>query len=154
MQPGVRGPFFFLSQLPQCNLRHCKTRHGQGVCNTKGHSRFTHGHWLKGEPLCQCPLTLKHILLDCADFMHIRTKFYQLSSDQLRLENCTQNWGSGSFLSSADFCQVELIRYRFVWRRMSTFFKLLLLLHILLDSFETRYPYFLGQSPNFVIFRI
>ena len=34
------------------------------------------------------------------------------------------------------------------------FFKSLLLLHFLLDSFETRYTYFLGQSPNFVLFRI
>ena len=34
------------------------------------------------------------------------------------------------------------------------FFKPLVLLHFLLDSFETRYIYFLGQSPNFVLFRI
>ena len=33
------------------------------------------------------------------------------------------------------------------------FFKSLLLLHFLLDSFETRYTYFLGQSPNFDLFR-
>ena len=34
------------------------------------------------------------------------------------------------------------------------FFKSLLLLHFLLDSFQTRYTYFLGQSPNFVLIRI
>ena len=34
------------------------------------------------------------------------------------------------------------------------FFKLLVLLHSSMDSFETRYTYFLGQSPNFVLFRI
>ena len=34
------------------------------------------------------------------------------------------------------------------------FFKLLLLLHFSMDSLETRYTYFLGQSPNFVLFRI
>ena len=34
------------------------------------------------------------------------------------------------------------------------FFKLLHLLHFLLESFETRYTYFPGQSPNFVLFRI
>ena len=28
------------------------------------------------------PLTLKHVLLDCADFMQIRTSFYQVSSLQ------------------------------------------------------------------------
>ena len=31
--------------------------------------------------------------------------------------------------------------------------KLLLLLHFSIDSFETRYTCFLGQSPNFVLFR-
>ena len=31
--------------------------------------------------------------------------------------------------------------------------KLLLLLHFSMDSFETRYTYFLGPSPNFVLFR-
>ena len=31
--------------------------------------------------------------------------------------------------------------------------KLLLLLHFSMDSFETRYTYFLGQLPNFVLFR-
>ena len=30
----------------------------------------------------------------------------------------------------------------------------LLLLHFSMDSFETRYIYFLGQFPNFVLFRI
>ena len=34
------------------------------------------------------------------------------------------------------------------------FFQSLLLLHFLLDSLETRYTYFLDQSPNFVLFRI
>ena len=32
--------------------------------------------------------------------------------------------------------------------------KLLLLLHFSMDSFETRYTYFRGQSTNFVLFRI
>ena len=31
--------------------------------------------------------------------------------------------------------------------------KLLRLLHFSMDSFETRHTYFLGQSPNFVLFR-
>ena len=31
--------------------------------------------------------------------------------------------------------------------------KLLLLLHFSMDSFETRYTYFLGQSPNFCSFQ-
>ena len=32
--------------------------------------------------------------------------------------------------------------------------KLLRLLHFSMDSFETRYTYFLGQSPNVVLLRI
>ena len=55
--------------------------------------------------------------------------------------------------SSADYSQAELIWYKFVRSPSAyvNFFKSLLLL---LDSFETRYSYFLGQSRNFVLFRI
>ena len=68
-----------------------------------------------------------------------------------------------SIFSSADYSQAELIWYKSVRRPASgvrrpseyvNFFKLLLLLHFSMDSFETRYTYFLGQSPNFVLFRI
>ena len=66
------------------------------------------------------------------------------------------NNGLRNIFSSADYSQAELIWYKFVWRLAGyvNFFKSLLLLHFLLDSFETRYTYFLGQSPNFVLFRI
>ena len=63
----------------------------------------------------------------------------------------------GTFVfSSADYSQAELIWYKFVRRPSAyvNFSQSLLLLHFLLDSFETRYTYFLGQSPNFVLFRI
>ena len=69
-----------------------------------------------------------------------------------------------SLFSSADYSQAELIWYKFVCRPSAyvnffkslllLHFKSLLLLHFLLDYFETRYTYFLGQSPNFVLFRI
>ena len=52
--------------------------------------------------------------------------------------------------------QAELIWSKSVRRPAAydNFFKSLLLLHFSMDSFETRYTYFLGQSPNFVLFRI
>ena len=50
-----------------------------------GHSRLTHGHLLKGELApecipCQCPLTLRHVLVECTDFSHIRPNFYRKTS--------------------------------------------------------------------------
>ena len=29
---------------------------------------------------CVCPLTVQHILIECADFMHIRQKYFSVSS--------------------------------------------------------------------------
>ena len=54
---------------------------------------------------------------------------------------------------STDYSQAELIWYKFVRRPAAyvNFFKSLLLLHFLLDSFETRYTYFLDHSPNLEI---
>ena len=50
-----------------------------------GHTYLTHVYLLKGEDQpecvgCQHPLTVKHILLDCIDFSHIRMKYYNVSS--------------------------------------------------------------------------
>jgi hypothetical protein len=50
-----------------------------------GHTHYTHGYLLRGEDqpecvACVCPLTVQHILLDCADFLHIRRRFYNVSS--------------------------------------------------------------------------
>ena len=52
-----------------------------------GHSHQTHEFLLKGEPppeciLCNCPLTIKHLLIECADFNDVRQRFYQVSSLQ------------------------------------------------------------------------
>ena len=52
-----------------------------------GHSYLTHVCLLKGEPFpecigCQCPQTLKHILLECTDFMALRHQFYIANSMQ------------------------------------------------------------------------
>ena len=47
-----------------------------------GHTHITHSHLLKGEDAavcstCEVQLTSKHILLNCNNFKHIRTKYYQ-----------------------------------------------------------------------------
>ena len=47
-----------------------------------GHTHITHSHLLKGEdasvcPTCKVQLTTKHILLNCNNLKHIRTKYYQ-----------------------------------------------------------------------------
>ena len=50
-----------------------------------GHTHLTHSYLLKRDPApvcyaCSCPLTVKHILIECADFGHIRPSFYQAAS--------------------------------------------------------------------------
>ena len=52
-----------------------------------GHSHFTHSYLLKGEDppeciACQCPLTIKHILLECGDTRLVRDDFYSSTSMQ------------------------------------------------------------------------
>ena len=69
-----------------------------------------------------------------------------LASEQKMLVGCFNFSLSDTDLSSVH-TSVRLVAY-------VNFFKSLHLLHFLLDSFETRYTYFLGQSPNFVLFRI
>ena len=46
-----------------------------------GHTYYTHSHYLKGEPQpecipCGCPLTVKHILVECDDFKDTRRKHF------------------------------------------------------------------------------
>ena len=50
-----------------------------------GHTYFTHSFLLKAEDPpecvpCQEPLTVKHILLDCVDFNHIRKNYYTVGN--------------------------------------------------------------------------
>lgn len=50
-----------------------------------GHTHLTHSYLLKRGPAPECigcnvPLTVKHILVECVDFDHIRPRFYQVAS--------------------------------------------------------------------------
>ena len=52
-----------------------------------GHTRLTHSFLLTGDDLpecgtgtCQCPLTVKHILVECVDLKDVRNKHFVASS--------------------------------------------------------------------------
>ena len=52
-----------------------------------GHSYLTHSYLLKSEDQpecipCNCPLTIKHIMLDCIDFSNTRSKYYEVNNMQ------------------------------------------------------------------------
>ena len=44
---------------------------------------MTHSYLLKDDPMpgcipCYCALTVKHILIDCVDFMEVRQKYFNV----------------------------------------------------------------------------
>ena len=50
-----------------------------------GHTRLAHSYLLAGDDwlacvTCQCPLTVKHILIGCIDFKDIRNKYFVAST--------------------------------------------------------------------------
>jgi len=50
-----------------------------------GHTRLTHFFLLSGDDLpecgtCQCPLTVKHILVECVDLNEVRNKHFVAST--------------------------------------------------------------------------
>ena len=51
-----------------------------------GHAHLTHSYLLSGDDIpecggtCQCPLTVKHILMECVDFNDVRNKNFVASS--------------------------------------------------------------------------
>ena len=50
-----------------------------------GHTSLTHNYLPRGDlqPVCYacaCPLTVQHILVDCIDFIHVRRKYFNVSS--------------------------------------------------------------------------
>ena len=56
------------------------------------HTRLTHSYLLSGDDIlecgtCQCPLTVKHILMDCVDFNDVRNKHFVVSLVKDLFEN-------------------------------------------------------------------
>jgi len=50
-----------------------------------GHTRLTHSFLLSGDDLpecgtCQCPLTVKHILVECVELNNVQNKYFVASS--------------------------------------------------------------------------
>ena len=69
------------------NLKSCRGRRDQVVLTRcrLGHTRTTHSYILNNEPRpecvpCNCPYTIKHVLMDCVDVAHIRERFYSVNS--------------------------------------------------------------------------
>ena len=71
------------------------------------HTHITHSHLLKGEnalvcPTCKVQLTTKHILLNCYNLKHIRTKYYQARNLRDIFKN-TNPENIFNFLKKSDF---------------------------------------------------
>ena len=50
-----------------------------------GHTRLTHSFLLKGEPapectMCECPLTIQHILVDCIEYDFICPELFDVNT--------------------------------------------------------------------------
>jgi ribonuclease HI len=76
-----------------------------------GHTHLTHTHLLRKElpPVCVacfCPLTVKHILVECIDFSPVRQQFYNVSS----MKDLFMNTDSTKIIS---FLQAVGLFYRF-----------------------------------------
>ena len=70
-----------------------------------GHTRLTHAFLMQGEDApecipCQCPLTVKHILVECIDLREIRERFYH-ASDLSELFNTVKAEVILNFLKAA-----------------------------------------------------
>ena len=75
------------------SIANCSCRFRQRITglstavSSKLSSCLTHEFLLKGEPPpecipCNCPLTIKHLLIECGDFNDVRQRFYQVPSLQ------------------------------------------------------------------------
>ena len=69
------------------NRKHCLSRRDSVLLNRLriGHTRLTHSFLLSGDDdlpecgTCQCPLTVKHILIECVDLNDVRNKHFVAS---------------------------------------------------------------------------
>ena len=83
-----------LLKLPDCQINPASSEHSKKISRYDsvllnrlqiGHSRLTHSYLLGGDdsPSCQScliPLTVKHILVECANLRDIREKYFAVSS--------------------------------------------------------------------------
>jgi len=77
----------FLPTVGDYKQKTCLSRRDSVLLNRLriGHTRLTHSFLLSGDDLpkcgtCQCPLTVKHILVDCVDLKDVRNKLFVASS--------------------------------------------------------------------------
>jgi ribonuclease HI len=76
VEPTVKGSkTYHLPRRDECIIHRLRI----------GHTYFTHAFLLKNEDppeciACQVPLTVEHILLNCIDFMFIRTKYFKCTT--------------------------------------------------------------------------
>ena len=75
------------STVSYCKRKTCLSRRDTVLLNRLriGHTRLTHSYLLSGDYLrecgtCQCPLTVKHILVECVDLKYVRNKHFVASS--------------------------------------------------------------------------
>ncbi len=76
ISPSVEKIYFFQFSIHWDQIVYTRCR--------IGHFRMTHKFLILGEDpptcsLCQIPLSIKHVLLDCANFNSVRTFFIQLT---------------------------------------------------------------------------
>ena len=77
-----------------------------------GHSRVTHSLLLNNEPVpervfCACPLTIRHVLLECADLILMRQQYFRttsLSDLFLGVERAASPWPTLGIRSGRTFC--------------------------------------------------
>ncbi len=77
-QEQVQNKLYQIKPVISNNLAIIKGKRRDQVVLTRcciGHSRLTHMFLLRNEPYpecvaCQCPLTIKHVLLECIDCTH------------------------------------------------------------------------------------
>ena len=83
---GLWQPHRDLSRHDQVVLTRCRI----------GHTLYTHSFLLKAEPLphcifCSCPLTIHHLLIECADLILVRQQYFDVTSLRDLFSTISQN---------------------------------------------------------------
>jgi len=76
----------FIPTLVTTNVSHPSPRDAVLINRLRiGHTRLTHSYLLSGDDqpvcsACQSPLTVKHFLIECVNFVAIRSRYFSASS--------------------------------------------------------------------------